>query len=72
MALIDLVNFFRDSYQNQVILCSTLMLIVPFTTFFYLRSYLSDLWIATDNTLNMASLQTEVDTYSAFGAVAGT
>ena len=55
MALIDLVNFFRDSYQNQVILCSTFMLIVPFTTFFYLRSSLSDLWITTD-TLNIASL----------------
>ena len=44
----DPLNFFRDSFQNQVILCSVLMVLVPITSFLYLRSYLADLWIYKD------------------------
>ena len=44
----DPLNFFRDSFQNQVILCTVLMILVPITSFLYLRSYLADLWISKD------------------------
>jgi hypothetical protein len=44
----DPLDFFRDSFQNQVILCTALMVLVPLTTFLYLRTYLADLWISKD------------------------
>ncbi len=35
----------RDSYKNQVILCTFFMILVPFSTFFSLRSKLANDWI---------------------------
>lgn len=35
----------RDSYQNQVILSTGLMVVIPLSAFFLTQSYLYDLWI---------------------------
>jgi len=46
------------------------MILVPFSTFFYLRSYFTELWI-TDSTAeaDLNQLAVDIDTYSGLGAV---
>lgn len=44
MALIEELPL-SESYKNQVILCTVFMILVPFSTFFYLRSRLTQEWI---------------------------
>ena len=70
----DFLNVFRDSFRNQVILCTVLMITIPIGSFVYLRGYLRDLWISkgteyTDKQHLASSLETDVDTWAALGAV---
>jgi hypothetical protein len=41
------MNSLRDSFKNQVILCTSLMILAPIVTFNYMNSYLAEKWIPT-------------------------
>jgi len=44
----ELLDLLRDSFRNQIIFCTVLMILAPITTFLKLRTYLTDLWISKD------------------------
>lgn len=62
-----------DIYKRQIIAGTSAMIIVPFSTFFYMRSYLTELWITslvkTPDEKKLRGLETDVDTWSALAAV---
>ena len=68
----SLTSLLSDSYKNQIILCTTLMILIPMSSFFYLRSYLTDLWIGSNSPLKdkaLVNLQSDVDMWSALGSI---
>jgi VMA21-like domain len=59
-----------DSFRNQVILCTSLMIIIPMSTFFYLRTHLAEKWIPSGiSGKDLVNLESDVDMWSALGAI---
>ena len=70
MELNRLIEEFRDSLKQQVIAASSLMIIIPFSTFFYIQSYLTDLWIISGlPESQIEQYSSDVDLWSAAAAV---
>lgn len=66
----NLLEELSESYKAQVMLSTSLMVIVPFTTFFTMRSHLRELWVpATVSPTERPALDADVDTWSAIAAV---
>lgn len=68
----EVLNTFRDSFRNQIILCTVFMITAPVTTYLKLSSYLTDLWISKDTQYTeqaLLNLEADVTTWAALGSI---